>query len=70
LSLEDAERIVWALKARGLIEAAVVRAGPGAEDFTAFLLCFWNYERSPYVRVKLVSPLDPQPDDHEEFFEH
>jgi len=54
LTAQDAERIVSALKMRGLIETAVVKAGPGSELFTAFLSRFWHYDKSPYVREKLV----------------
>lgn len=54
LTLGDAERVVRALKDRELIETAVVRAGPGAELFPAFLERFWCYEKSPYVRAKLA----------------
>jgi len=54
LTLGDAERVVRTLKDRELIETAVVRAGPGAELFTAFLERFWRYEDSPYVRAKLA----------------
>ncbi len=54
LTAQDAERIVAALKTRGLIETAVVKAGPGSELFTAFLSRFWDYDESPYVRDKLA----------------
>jgi hypothetical protein len=43
----DAERIVEALKARGLIETAVVKAGLGVEALVAFLERFWTYDESP-----------------------
>ena len=39
----DARRIVDALRARGLIETAVVNAGHGAEALVAFLERFWSY---------------------------
>lgn len=54
LTSQDAERIVAALKTRGLIETAIVKAGPGSELFTAFLSRFWDYDQSPYVREKLA----------------
>ena len=54
LVTRDAERIVSALKARELIEYAVLRDGPGAEEFIPFLLRFWDYEQSAYVREKLA----------------
>jgi hypothetical protein len=54
LTPQNAERIVAALKTRGLIETAIVKAGPGSELFTAFLSRFWDYDESPYVRDKLA----------------
>ncbi|MGA2613994.1 MAG: tyrosine-type recombinase/integrase [Spirochaetia bacterium] len=54
LELKDTERIIAALKARELIEYAVLRDGPGAEGLIPFLLRFWNYDESPYVREKLT----------------
>jgi integrase len=54
LTAQDAERIVTALKTCGLVEAAVVKSGPGSEQFTAFLSRFWNYDESPYVREKFA----------------
>jgi hypothetical protein len=50
----DAGRIVDALRARGLIETAVVKAGPGAEALVTFLERFWSYTESPYIREKLA----------------
>jgi integrase len=50
----DAERIVSVLKARELIETAVVKAGPGSEGFVAFLGRFWSHDQSPYVKEKLA----------------
>jgi hypothetical protein len=50
----DAGRIVEALKARGLIETTVVKAGPGTEALVAFLERFWSYDESPYIREKLA----------------
>ena len=54
LTPSDAERIVAALRARELVETAVVKAGLGSELFIAFLENFWDYEDSPYVRDKLA----------------
>ena len=54
LTSRDAERVVAALKARDLVEYAVMRGGPGAEGFVQFLQRFWNYDESPYVREKLL----------------
>ncbi len=50
----DTERIVSVLKARELIETAVVKAGPGAEGLVAFLTRFWSHDQSPYVKEKLA----------------
>ena len=54
LTPPDAERIVRALRDQELIETVVLKAGPGSEGLVAFLNRFWNYENSPYVRVKLA----------------
>jgi integrase len=54
LTAEDAGRILAVLKERELIEGGIVKAGPGGELFTAFLMRFWTYESSPYVRDKLA----------------
>ena len=53
LSLDDVERIVRVLKDRELIQDATVGAGPVSEPLITFLECFWDYERSPYIRKKL-----------------
>lgn len=50
----DTERVAEALKDRGLIEIAVVKAGPGSERFAVFLARFWDYDESPYVWEKLA----------------
>jgi hypothetical protein len=54
LTIRDAERVVAALKARDLVEYAVMRGGLGAEGFVQFLQRFWNYDESPYIREKLL----------------
>ncbi len=54
LTAPDAEQIVRALKDHELIETAVLKASPGSECIVTFLNRFWNYEESPYVRVKLA----------------
>jgi integrase len=51
---DDAMRIVNALKVRGLIDIAAVRAaGQGAVPFVRFLGEFWDYDTSPYIRDSL-----------------
>jgi integrase len=52
LSREDTDKIVAALRARGLIVSAVIASGPGAELFSDFVRRFWTYEKSPYVLDK------------------
>jgi hypothetical protein len=54
LTREDASKIVIVLRDRGLIETAVVKAGPGSELFLTFLERFWDFKDSPYVREKLA----------------
>jgi integrase len=49
---EDAERIVKVLKDRGLVEIAVLKDRQKPEILSEFLLRFWDYDRSPYVREK------------------
>ena len=54
LTESDAERIVNALKKRGLIESAKLASeGPENELLVPFLERFWDYDTSPYVREKL-----------------
>ena len=55
LAQKDAERIVDALKSRGLIESATFGGdGKGSEQLMVYLTRFWNYDTSPYVREKLA----------------
>lgn len=54
LTAKDAARIISALKARDLIEYALMKDAPGAEGLVSFLQRFWNYDESPYVREKLL----------------
>jgi integrase len=54
LNGDDALRIVNALKDRGLIDIAAVKAtGRGAVPFAQFLAEFWDYDRSEYIRDRL-----------------
>jgi hypothetical protein len=46
---DAAEKIVLALRARGLVDFAIAKTGPGKEGFIAFLLRFWDPGRSPYL---------------------
>jgi hypothetical protein len=52
LNGNDAMRIVTALKDRGLVDVSATGRGEAAPLFPEFLLEFWNYEKSPYVREK------------------
>ncbi len=54
LTADDAGRIVSALKERGLIETAVVKAGPGSVRVSDYLQTFWDFDNSPYIREKLA----------------
>jgi integrase len=55
LTGDDALRIVKALKDRGLIDIAAVKAtGRGAVPFVQFLTEFWDYDRSEYIRDRLA----------------
>jgi integrase len=46
--------IVKALKERGLIDIGVVPVGSGSVQFTEFILSFFDYDKSPYVRDRLA----------------
>jgi integrase len=54
LNGDDALRIVNALKDRGLIDIAAVKAtGRGAVPFVRFLEEFWDYDQSEYIKDRL-----------------
>jgi integrase len=54
LNGDDALRIVGALKDRGLIDIAAVRAtGRGAVPLVQFLENFWDYDHSEYIKDRL-----------------
>jgi len=46
--------IVKALKERGLIDIGAVPAGKGSVDFASFLSCFFDYDKSAYVKDRLA----------------
>ncbi len=54
LTIDDAGRIVQALKDRDLIRDATVGAGAVSEPLITFLERFWDYEQSPYVRERVA----------------
>lgn len=53
-SPSDAERIVRALQEKQLLCSAVVADSPGSEPFGEYLVRFWTYDASPYVKEKLA----------------
>ena len=54
LVADDVSRILEVLKERGFIESATLKGSPGSVLFNDFLLNFWNYDTSPYVKEKLA----------------
>ncbi|HWR10340.1 MAG TPA: hypothetical protein VN445_00820 [Rectinemataceae bacterium] len=51
-SLDDGQRIVEALKERGIIESAVLTSSSSQKLLIQYLKDFWTYETSPYVHEK------------------
>jgi len=49
----DAKSIINELKRRGLLKSAVITDTKQDIDFAQFILNFWDYVNSPYVREKL-----------------
>jgi hypothetical protein len=49
----DAESIVSELKRRGLLKSAIITDTKQDRDFADFILNFWDYDNSPYIREKL-----------------
>jgi len=54
LNKEGAMSIVTALRKRELIDFNVTRTGAGKEKLISFLLRFWDFEKSPYLRDKIT----------------
>jgi hypothetical protein len=60
LSLKDtvrkintkAEILLKELKHQGWVKSYILTASPAAQDFTAFLSDFWNWETSAYIKEK------------------
>ncbi len=50
---EEAEAILAEMQKRGLLKNYVLSETPAAEDFVSFLLTFWTWEESPYIKEKL-----------------
>lgn len=53
LTVDDAKMITDVLLEKKLLRSAVLAESKGSEDAVEFLLEFWDYERSPYVKEKL-----------------
>ncbi len=51
-SLDDGQRIIEALKARGIIESAVLTSSSSQKLLIQYLKDFWTYDTSPYVHEK------------------
>ncbi|GHT80070.1 hypothetical protein FACS1894130_10580 [Spirochaetia bacterium] len=54
LSPDEALAIAEALKGRGLLDIGISKAGPGRRELVPFLLDFWDFDKSPYIRDKLA----------------
>ncbi|GHU61170.1 hypothetical protein FACS189445_2890 [Spirochaetia bacterium] len=54
LSPDEALSIAEALKGRGLLDIGISKAGPGRRELVPFLLDFWDFDKSPYIRDKLA----------------
>jgi len=54
LDAEGAMKIAQVLREKGLLSMPATKPEPGRERLTAFLLRFWNYEESPYIKEKLA----------------
>jgi integrase len=50
---DDAEKIVQELIRQGLIVSATLADTRGAENFGAFLVRFWTFDKSPFVAEKI-----------------
>jgi hypothetical protein len=54
LSADEALTIAETLKARGLLGIGITKAGPGRKELVPFLLNFWDFNKSDYIRDKLA----------------
>jgi len=48
----EAEILLNEMKRNGWIKSYVLKESPAAQDFTAYLSDFWDWERSPYIKEK------------------
>jgi integrase len=53
LSTDDLEVIIRELQHRGLLKTAVLAGTRQDRDFVEYLVNFWDYDNSPYVKEKL-----------------
>jgi integrase len=54
INSDDALRIISTLKSTGLIDVAAVKnTGMGAVSFVNFLLSFWDFDKSEYIKDKI-----------------
>jgi integrase len=54
LTADEALTIAEALKARGLLDVGITKVGPGRRELIPFLLDFWDFDKSAYIRDKLA----------------
>lgn len=55
LTLDDAKQIINILIGKKLVESAVFTATPSSQNFIEYLLSFWTFDTSPYVKERLHS---------------
>jgi len=51
-TITEAEILIEEMKRAGWIKSYVLAETPAAQDFTAFLSDFWDWEKSPYIKEK------------------
>lgn len=53
LSKEDGEFLVKILISQGILESVVYKASPSSQKFVDFLVNFWSWEKSAYIKEKI-----------------
>jgi integrase len=53
ITQNDVEKIITEFQRRGFIKGAILAGSKADRDFCGFLLEFWDFDRSPYVKEKL-----------------
>lgn len=53
LSKEDGEFLVKILISQGILESVVYKASPSSQNFVDFLVNFWSWEKSAYIKEKI-----------------